>query len=597
VEYTKSHRKGVSQVISSLMIVFLMLAALTTYVVFLSKNYSLASKIVERNQKETLRNMENIVIKAHSLNNETMYVLAYEGLRPNIEYVLVKCGNRVSLNRPEKYGLEFGKPIPEVLMEEIERGCDVILITERGKVYNIGLQASQIMFINEKLSKLDNITNINEVFNSVSQITPFLEDSSVTIASGKIYMFGSKGNVLYTLDMVNNIPIYDIVSQKIYTAPKGEYLGVFLGSLNSLGNEKVVLIHATPVSLTVLKIPVRGNTPKGKIKLGKGIYLVYLTGEAYDGFYSRRVYGEGVRAYISIYQGSSMIAYKMLDGADRFEYYFRGLRLREWSGQFDGVFALAVLEGEVTLEYAFSSEPTTWYMHHTFVVEKIANIGGNGELKIVKHNGKLYLEYKNYLFNLIATSGVVEGKLYDLGSYIIAPVGYIVNNIVSEGAPIPVSPGEARIVYFKPLTLNLKVDPMVLGVEKRHVYVRIESSYKIFRQAWGNLFDQMEGLNLKIYYYRHDALGNIKTYTTFPAIIPKNYYATLNIISDTSTTHSASLKVTFNGREAFSIPLPTTPKSYLIKLGGNTIEYGQLTITLTTSHIRPNNNIKVAINF
>lgn len=597
MEYTKSHRKGVSQVISSLMIVFLMLAALTTYVVFLSKNYSLASKIVERNQKETLRNMENIVIKAHSLNNETMYVLAYEGLRPNIEYVLVKCGNRVSLNRPEKYGLEFGKPIPEVLMEEIERGCDVILITERGKVYNIGLQASQIMFINEKLSKLDNITNINEVFNSVSQITPFLEDSSVTIASGKIYMFGSKGNVLYTLDMVNNIPIYDIVSQKIYTAPKGEYLGVFLGSLNSLGNEKVVLIHATPVSLTVLKIPVRGNTPKGKIKLGKGIYLVYLTGEAYDGFYSRRVYGEGVRAYISIYQGSSMIAYKMLDGADRFEYYFRGLRLREWSGQFDGVFALAVLEGEVTLEYAFSSEPTTWYMHHTFVVEKIANIGGNGELKIVKHNGKLYLEYKNYLFNLIATSGVVEGKLYDLGSYIIAPVGYIVNNIVSEGAPIPVSPGEARIVYFKPLTLNLKVDPMVLGVEKRHVYVRIESSYKIFRQAWGNLFDQMEGLNLKIYYYRHDALGNIKTYTTFPAIIPKNYYATLNIISDTSTTHSASLKVTFNGREAFSIPLPTTPKSYLIKLGGNTIEYGQLTITLTTSHIRPNNNIKVAINF
>ncbi len=574
-----------------------MLAALTTYVVFLSKNYSLASKIVERNQKETLRNMENIVIKAHSLNNETMYVLAYEGLRPNIEYVLVKCGNRVSLNRPEKYGLEFGKPIPEVLMEEIERGCDVILITERGKVYNIGLQASQIMFINEKLSKLDNITNINEVFNSVSQITPFLEDSSVTIASGKIYVFGSKGNVLYTLDMVNNIPIYDIVSQKIYTAPKGEYLGVFLGSLNSLGNEKVVLIHATPVSLTVLKIPVRGNTPKGKIKLGKGIYLVYLTGEAYDGFYSRRVYGEGVRAYISIYQGSSMIAYKMLDGADRFEYYFRGLRLREWSGQFDGVFALAVLEGEVTLEYAFSSEPTTWYMHHTFVVEKIANIGGNGELKIVKHNGKLYLEYKNYLFNLIATSGVVEGKFYDLGSYIIAPVGYIVNNIVSEGAPIPVSPGEARIVYFKPLTLNLKVDPMVLGVEKRHVYVRIESSYKIFRQAWGNLFDQMEGLNLKIYYYRHDALGNIKTYTTFPAIIPKNYYATLNIISDTSTTHSASLKVTFNGREAFSIPLPTTPKSYLIKLGGNTIEYGQLTITLTTSHIRPNNNIKVAINF
>ncbi len=597
MEYTKSHRKGVSQVISSLMIVFLMLAALTTYVVFLSKNYSLASKIVERNQKETLRNMENIVIKAHSLNNETMYVLAYEGLRPNIEYVLVKCGNRVSLNRPEKYGLEFGKPIPEVLMEEIERGCDVILITERGKVYNIGLQASQIMFINEKLSKLDNITNINEVFNSVSQITPFLEDSSVSIASGKIYVFGSKGNVLYTLDMVNNIPIYDVVSQKIYTAPKGEYLGVFLGSLNSLGSEKVVLIHATPVSLTVLKIPVRGNTPKGKIKLGKGIYLVYLTGEAYDGFYSRRVYGEGVRAYVSIYQGSSMIAYKMLDGADRFEYYFRGLRLREWSGQFDGVFALAVLEGEVTLEYAFSSEPTTWYMHHTFVVEKIANIGGNGELKIVKHNGKLYLEYKNYLFNLIATSGVVEGKLYDLGSYIIAPVGYIVNNIVSEGAPIPVSPGEARIVYFKPLTLNLKVDPMILGVEKRHVYVRIESSYKIFRQAWGNLFDQMEGLNLKIYYYRHDALGNIKTYTTFPAIIPKNYYATLNVISDTSTTHSASLKVTFNGREAFSIPLPTTPRSYLIKLGGNTIEYGQLTITLTTSHIRPNNNIKVAINF
>jgi len=574
-----------------------MLAALTTYVVFLSKNYSLASKIVERNQKETLRNMENIVIKAHSLNNETMYVLAYEGLRPNIEYVLVKCGNRVSLNRPEKYGLEFGKPIPEVLMEEIERGCDVILITERGKVYNIGLQASQIMFINEKLSKLDNITNINEVFNSVSQITPFLEDSSVSIASGKIYVFGSKGNVLYTLDMVNNIPIYDVVSQKIYTAPKGEYLGVFLGSLNSLGSEKVVLIHATPVSLTVLKIPVRGNTPKGKIKLGKGIYLVYLTGEAYDGFYSRRVYGEGVRAYVSIYQGSSMIAYKMLDGADRFEYYFRGLRLREWSGQFDGVFALAVLEGEVTLEYAFSSEPTTWYMHHTFVVEKIANIGGNGELKIVKHNGKLYLEYKNYLFNLIATSGVVEGKLYDLGSYIIAPVGYIVNNIVSEGAPIPVSPGEARIVYFKPLTLNLKVDPMILGVEKRHVYVRIESSYKIFRQAWGNLFDQMEGLNLKIYYYRHDALGNIKTYTTFPAIIPKNYYATLNVISDTSTTHSASLKVTFNGREAFSIPLPTTPRSYLIKLGGNTIEYGQLAITLTTSHIRPNNNIKVAINF
>jgi len=593
----KFRGKGVSQVVSSLMIVFLMLISLTTYIVFLTKSYSLASKAVERTQKETLRSMENIVVKTNPLNDE--YILAYEGLRPNIEYVLVKCGDKFLLGKPEEYGLKLGEPIPKILLEKIEDGCEVLLVTERGKVYNVGLKVSQMLTVSKELSKLNaiNITSVNEVVNSVSKITSFLENSSITVGSGKIYVVGSKGDVLYALDIAGNIPMYDVVTQETHGVPVGEYLGVFHGSLSSLGDGKVVFMKTTPTSLTVLKIPVCGNTPDGNVKLGKGVYMVYLTGEAYDGYYYRRVYGEGVRVYISIYRGSSRIAYKVLDGADRLEYYFRGLKLREWSGQFDGVFALAVLEGEVTLKYSFSSEPTTWYMHHTFVVEKIANIGGNGRLKIVKHGGRFYLEYGGHLFSLVASSGTVEGELYELGSYIIAPVGYVVNGVVSEGKPIPASPGIVKLVYFKPLTLKPAFDPMVLGVERRHVYVRFGNSYSIFRQTWGNLFDQRDGLSLRIYYRSYDALGNIITYTTFSAILPENQYMTLNIISDSSTTYGASLKVVFNGKEAFSLPLPTTPRSYLVKLSGNKIEYGQITIALTTSYIRPNNKIKVTANF
>ena len=76
-------------------------------------------------------------------------------------------------------------------------------------------------------------------------------------------------------------------------------------------------------------------------------------------------------------------------------------------------------------------------MHHTFVVEKIANIGGNGRLKIVKHGGRFYLEYGGHLFSLVSSSGIVEGEFYELGSYIITPVGYVVNGVVSEGNLFP----------------------------------------------------------------------------------------------------------------------------------------------------------------
>jgi len=593
----KFRSKGVSQVISSLMIMFLLLTALTTYTIFLSKSFNLASKTVERSREEVSRGMENVVVKPEYQNNESKYILAYEGLKPTLKYVLLKCGNKTSIGVPEEYGLEFGKPIPQTLISEVERGCDIVLITERGKVYDLSYQISQLEIVNEKLSEISNITEIASVVNNVSQIMPFIGNASLTVKPGRIYVVGSEGNVLYDLDIVGNLPIYDVLLKKKFTAPKGEFLGEYFGPLNGLSSEQLLLMSITANHKTVFKLQIYGNTPDGQVTLGTGVYLVYLTGEAYDGYWYYGVRGEGARVYVEIYQGSTRIGYKVLDGADKLEYYYRELQLNEWSDQFDGIFALIVLEGQVTLKYRICTEATTWYMHHTFVVEKIADIGGSESLKIFKHNNVLYLEYEGHIFNMVYTSGNVEGKLYELGSYIIAPIGYVIEGIVSKGEPVEVSPGETSLTYFEPLTFKPILNPMLLGVEKRHVYVRIESSYKIFRQAWGNLLDQTGGLGLKIYYYSYDALGNIVTYTTTSAIIPSNYYITVNILKDQSSTSGATLTIVFNNRNIFTTSLPTTPRSYLVKIGEDNVEYGQLTIKLATTNIHPNNNIKININF
>ena len=593
----KFRSKGVSQVISSLMIMFLLLTALTTYTIFLSKSFNLASKTVERSREEVSRNMENVVVKPEYQNNESKYILAYEGLKPTLKYVLLKCGNKTSIGVPEEYGLEFGKPIPQTLISEVERGCDIVLITERGKVYDLSYQISQLEIVNEKLSEISNITEIASVVNNVSQIMPFIGNASLTVKPGRIYIVGSEGNVLYDLDIVGNLPIYDVLLKKKFSAPKGEFLGEYFGSLNGLASEQLLLMDITANHKTELKLPIRGDTPDGQLTLGTGVYLVYLSGEASDGYWYYGVVGEGVRVYVEIYQGSSRIGYKVLDGADRLEYYYRGLQLNEWSGQFDGIFAIVVLEGQVTLKYRICTEPTTWYMKHTFVVEKIADIGGSRSLKIFKHNNVLYLEYQGHIFNIVYTSGNVEGELYELGSYIIAPIGYVVDGIVSKGEPIEVNPGEKTIVYFKPLTIKPLLNPMLLGVEKRHVFVREEPTYQIYRQTWGDFLEQTGGLNLKIYYHSYDAVGNILTYTTAKAIIPSNHYVTVNILDDQSATAGATLTIVFNGRNIFSTSLPTTPRSYLVKIGGDNVEYGQLTIKLTTNYIHPNNHVKVNINF
>jgi len=592
----KSRCKGVSQVISSLMIMFLLLTALATYTIFLSESFSLASKTIERSRKEASRSMENVVIKPEYRSNGVKYVLAYEGLKPTLKYVLLKCGNEVSIGSPEQYGLEFGKPIPQTLIGEIEKGCDVALVSERGKVYNLGYQISQLEVVNEKLSEISNITEIVGVVNSVSQIIPFIGNTTLTVKPGKIYVFGSEGNVLYSLDIVGNLPIYDVLVKKKFGAPMGEFLGEYFGPLSGFNSEQLLLMSVTSKSQTVFKLKIYGNTPDGQITLGTGVYLVYLTGEAYDGSYHYGVEGEGARVYVEIYYGSTRIGYVTLDGANREELYYRELQLREWSNQFDGVFALIVLSGQVTLKYRIYTEPTTWYMYHTFVVEKIADIGGSGSLKIFKHDNILYLEFQEHIFNVVYTSGNVQGKLYELGSYIIAPIGYIIDGIACKGEPVPVASGEKTLVYFKPLTVKPTLNPMLLGVEQRHIYVRDESTYDIYRQTWGNFLDQQNGLNLKIYYFNYEALGDIVIYATTSAIIPSNYYVSVNILKDQSTK-VGSLTVAFNGRNIFSTSLPTTPRSYLVKIGGDNVEYGQLSIKLTTNYIYPNNLVSVSIGF
>jgi len=595
---TKSRSKGVSQVISSLMIMFLLLTALTTYTIFLSKSFGLASKTVERSRKEASRSMENVVIKPEYQNNEPKYILAYEGLKPTLKYVLLKCGNETSIGSPEEYGLEFGKPIPQNLISEIERGCNIVLVSERGKVYNLGYQISQLEIVNEKLSEISNINEVVSVVNSVSQIMPFIGNTSLKVNPGRIYVIGSEGNVLYNLDIVGNLPIYDVLLKKKFTTPKGEFLGEYFGPLNGLNSEQLLLMSITTNHKTVFKLRIYGNTPDGQVTLGKGIYLVYLTGEAYEGHWHwwYGVSGEGARVYVDIYHGGRRIGYRILDGANRQEYYYRGLRLNEWSDQFDGIFALIVLEGQVTLKYWIETEPTTWYMHHSFVIEKIADIGGSGSLKIFKHNNALYLEYQGHIFNVVYTSGNAGGKLYELGSYIIAPIGYVIDGIVSKGEPVEVSPEEKTLTYFEPLTFKPILNPMLLGIEKRYVYVCIESGYSFYEQTWGDFLDQANGLNLKIHFRYTEAIGYIVAYTTTSAIIPSNHYITVNILKDQSST-AGTLTIAFNGRNVFTTSLPTTPRNYLVKIGGDNVEYGQLTIKLTPKYIYPNNNVKVNINF
>ena len=594
----KSRSKGVSQVLSSLMIMFLLLTALATYTIFLSKSYDLASKTIVRAQREAYRSMEEIVVKPIYNDNETVYVLDYEGLKPKLKYVVIKCGNETIFGKPEDYGLKLGEPIPYQLMDKIRKGCKLVVVSERGKVYDISSQIEPILTIGEEIQALKNITNINLALSNITNVVPFIGNISLNVEPGRIYVFGADGSVLYDADILGNIPIYDIITNKLYGAPLGKYLGVFSGNPATIPSEHVLSIGVTMNRTTIFKLPIYGTTPDGEIVLNEGVYLIYLAGEAYEGYEYYGIKGEGAKVIVDIYYDRSRIAYKVLNGADRTEYYYRGLELNEWSGQFDGIFALIVLEGQVTIEYYVFTESSTTYTHHTFVVEKIADIGGNDKLKIVKHNDALFLEFENHMFSLAITDGVVSGSLYELGSYIITPIGYVINGSVSRGEPVSVSSGTINVVFFKPLIFRPFLNPMLLGIEKRHIIVRDEATYAYYRQTSGDFLDQSSGLSLRIYYVNTKAVGNILTYTIANAIIPSNYYITVNILSAQSKSGGTWFTIIYAGNEVFRIDLPTSyPKSYLVKIGGNSISLGQLTIKLETDYLYPDESIKISMNF
>ena len=606
MEFTRSHCKAVSQVVSSLMIIFLLLTALTTYTIFLSKGFNLASKTVERNQKEVFRSMENIIVKPVYGDNETEYILSYEGLRPTLKYVIVKCGNSISIDKPETYSLEFGKPIPEILLNKINEGCRVTLVSERGKVYDLSYQVSHLEVFNEKIAEISNVVNnvteIAEKVNNVSQIMPFIGTTKITTAAGRIYIIGSEGNVLYELDIIGNLPIYDLDSHKTYSTPTSEFLGTYSNSLKLLGNEQVLSLKVMLNPTIIRKIKVYGGVDDGEIVLSKGIYLIYVTGDAIEGQTDHwgDIYGDGFKLSFSVLFSGKEVGWGMFDSADEKEFFFKGLCLKGKCEQFDKVYALIITEDKAKIKYYFlvSKSVTTGDYLGSFVIEKIADIGGGNKLRIVKHAGKFYLEYKGWLINLIiAGNGNVEGELYKLGSYIVAPIGYIVRSgekeVASTGEPILVGEGEVELVWFKPVVASSVLDFLIFGSEIRYNYVTTQSSYRIYRQTYGNSFDQNVGLTLKVYQEFYEFAGS--TYISFKALVPRNYDIQIKVLSFYSTNSDSTYLEVFRGSEkVFSIRNIQTG-TYTVKIGTKNITYSTITIKLLPTYTYPKTWITIVL--